>query len=500
MLASVPINSSDVRAALNRRLLLARVRHRGTWSTVSKLPRILLILTEFPPRIGGMQTHALYLSKHLAQRGYPIEVMTYQPCKEHEVGEVRATDRELPFKVHRSLSRLGYFNNFEIIERCAARFKPDLVYCSTVFYGDLARRLNIPVISRSVGNDVLRPWIAYPFKPLSRVVSSAWLEDPLHRTFRQLDYPEPIEALYRERRRQLMIAAARQQTRVLANSEFTANLLREIGVAPERVHVLVGGVDSHKFDQAPDPTGLREAWGIPEDRFLMMTACRLVRKKGVDFLIESLENLVERVPDLHLLVVGSGRHKSRFERMAKSSKARDHITFTGRIPHEQIHRFYAAADAFVLASRVQVDPLTGLKDAETMGRVLCEANAAGIPVIAARSGGIPSVIRHKVNGLLFRPDDPDALIEAIETLRQDPALRVQLIEQGRKIAREEFDWSVIVRAHEEHFAQVLGLTLPEPVAPAAIFPAATAALAAPAPLLSAASSRPAPASELVSSV
>lgn len=410
-----------------------------------------------------MQTHALYLSKHLAQRGYTIEVVTYQPCKEHEVGEMRAVDRELPFPVYRTLSRLGYFNNLDLLEAHAQRFQPDLVYCSTVFYGELSRRLGLPVISRSVGNDVLRPWIAYPFKPLSRIVSTAWLEDPLHRTFRKLDYPEPVEALYRDRRRQLMIASALRQTRVLANSQFTADLLHEIGLEPHRVHILVGGVESHKFALAPDPTGLREAWGIPSDRYLIMTACRLVRKKGVDFLIESLEQLVERMPDLHLLVVGSGRHKSRFERMARSSKASQHITFTGRIPHEQIHRFYAASDAFVLASRVQVDPLTGLKDAETMGRVLCEANAAGIPVIAARSGGIPSVIRHGTNGLLFRPDDPDSLIDALHQLRDDPRLREQLIEQGRRIARDEFDWSVIVRAHEEHFAQVLHRPLPSHV-------------------------------------
>jgi phosphatidyl-myo-inositol dimannoside synthase len=71
----------------------------------------------------------------------------------------------------------------------------------------------------------------------------------------------------------------------------------------------------------------------------------------------------------------------------------------------------------VLASREQVDPRTGLRDVETMGRVLCEAHAAGVPVVASRSGGIPSIVDHGRNGLLFEENDLDGLIHGIERLR-----------------------------------------------------------------------------------
>ena len=153
--------------------------------------------------------------------------------------------------------------------------------------------------------------------------------------------------------------------------------------------------------------------------------------------------------------MGDGRKAKRLKQSASRSQAADRITFTGVLPHGSVDSAYGAADAFVLASRVQIHQRTGLKDAETMGRVLCEANAAGIPVIAARSGGIPSVINHQENGLLFEPDDRGDFIEQLQKLRSDRKIRDQLIRAGQKRARDEFDWSVIVRRHEAAFERCL---------------------------------------------
>lgn len=403
-----------------------------------------------------MQTHALYLAKHLHARGYPIEVVTLQTARPHVGADVAKIDDALDFPVHRVLSRLGYFHNFEIIERLARAFGPDLIYCSTIFYGDLGRRLGVPVVSRSVGNDVMRPWIAYPYALGSALAGDPRIEEPLHRFFRRFEYPEYLEMMWHRRRRALMVHGARAQTHVLANSSFTRELLLEVGLAPERVSELVGGVEYARFARpAPLDLDLRARYDIPPERFLMLTACRMVKKKGVDFLVDAMPKLVEQHPDVHLVLVGDGRHYRRFRRAARRSPATDHITFTGRISHDEIHPFYLEADAFVLASRVEHEPRTGRRDAETMGRVLCEANAAGLPVLAARSGGIPSVIKDGDNGLLFEPDDVDTLLDALTRLRQTPGLRAELRARGRERARDQFDWSVILDAHERCFARIL---------------------------------------------
>jgi glycosyltransferase involved in cell wall biosynthesis len=252
-----------------------------------------------------------------------------------------------------------------------------------------------------------------------------------------------------------MARSARCYQRIFANSQFTEGLLRGVGVASERLDLLVGGVDNARFEAIVPDRSLRERWAIPEDRVLLVTVCRLVRKKGVDFLIGAMPTLFERFPKLHLLVVGSGRQRNKLRRQAARSSAAERITFAGRVEHDDIESAYAAADAFVLASRVQVDRVTGLRDAETMGRVLCEANAAGLPVIAARSGGIPSVVTHGENGLLFEPDDVESLATQLRRVIDEPEFMSDLTRRGRELASTKFDWSFVVEAHEERFAQCL---------------------------------------------
>lgn len=416
-------------------------------------PRILLVLTEFPPRIGGMQTHAVNLVQHLAASGYKIEVVTYQPGDASEQSAIASIDSKLPCPVHRCLSRVAHIRNLDILATSARRFRPDLIYTSTIFYGGIW--LSVPTIARSVGNDVMRPWIAYPFRFGSCVAGHPILEQPIYRAFNYFDYPESIEIFFRKTRRRIMMESAHSYSRILANSQFTHNLLTEIGVTDNKLDIVVGGVDFQRFAKITPQRSLRAKWSIPADRYLIATVCRLVPKKGIDFLIESMSELIRNFPDIHLLVAGAGRKQRHLLQSAQQSPARQCITFVGAIPHDKIEEVYSAADAFVLASRVHVDPISGLRDAETMGRVLCEANAAGLPVVAANSGGIPSVVQHERNGLLFEPDDIDSLSEQLHRLRAEDNLRRRITQTGRQLAHDEFDWSVVVGRHEKTFAESL---------------------------------------------
>ena len=423
----------------------------------AEFPCLLLILTEFPPRIGGMQTHALYLSERLVAAGFRVSVATYRADDPEEGDSAAAFDAALPFPVHRVLSRLGYWRNLDILERLAADLKPDLVYASTVFYGLLRPRLGVPVLCRSVGNDVLRPWIAYPFRLGSGLLSQPRIERSLYRAFQHMEQPEWVASLFRAARHRLMAASAREMDRVLANSDYTARLLADIGVSSDRIGVVVGGVDSGRFKLPPlDRDSLRRELGLPAGRYVLLTACRLEPKKGVDFLLGAFARLREEMPDAHLVVVGDGKEGRRCRGLAETLGLAASVQFVGRVPHQQVHRYYWAADLFVLASREYVRRRTGLRDAETMGRVLCEANAARLPVLAARSGGIPSVVADGENGRLFEPDDLGDFLAKARELRADSALCARLAARGEKLADERFDWRHIVAIHEQAFSAALG--------------------------------------------
>jgi glycosyltransferase involved in cell wall biosynthesis len=420
------------------------------------LPRVLLVLTEFPPRIGGMQTHGVHLVRHLAQRGYPGAVLTHAPTRADEADRWRQVDAELPLPVHRILSRLSHWATLRRIEAFARHWQPDLIYCSTVYYGALRQRLDVPVLCRSVGNDVMRPWIAWPYRALSRLFGVALLERGLVDLYERLRCPDWVERLARERRQQLTEASARQMSTVIANSEFTAALLRRSGVAPQRVEVLVGGVDAARFDpRAVDRQAARQRLGLPAQAWLLSTACRLVPKKGIDFLLAAFAGLRRCMPDAQLVIIGSGPQASRWQALAAGGGLAGAVHFVGRVEHGAMPGYYWASDAFVLASRVHVSRRSGLADAETMGRVLCEANAAGTPVLASRSGGIPSVIEHGANGRLFEPDDADDFIAQALALRHETAHTQAMVERGLVLAAQRFDWSVIVSRHEQLFRHSL---------------------------------------------
>lgn len=410
--------------------------------------RLLLILTEFPPSIGGMQTHAVYLARFLVERGHTVEVATYR-------GDA-AGDASLPYPVRRCLNRIGHWTNLKALEKLARRFQPDLIYASTVFFGHLRRLTGVPVVCRSAGNDILRPWIVWPYPLLSGALSHPLVERPLYDRFRRWPHPEQFDRLLLKSRIAVMRQSVSYVSRILANSEFTAGLLDELGVEPARVRVLPGGVDAARFSPPLDGRAdRRRRLGLPERAYLVSTACRLVPKKGLDLLLPAFTRLRKRVKEARLVVSGGGGERDKCERLAASLGVAGKVIFTGEIPHERIREYYWCADQFVLASREYVNPRNGVRDVETMGRVLCEANASGVPVAAARSGGIPSVIRDGDNGLLFAENDERACAEAMLRLREDGALAEGLRQRGFLRARAEFDWPILGAAHEAEFAAAM---------------------------------------------
>ena len=402
-----------------------------------------------------MQTHALYLSDHLAKAGHDVQVVTYYLTSSEDKQAAEDIDDNFGFKVVRSLSRISYWYNIDLLKRISSEFDPDLIYCSTVFYGLLRDRINVPIVCRSVGNDVLRPWIAYPFQKGSRLLGASGLDNWAYSVFKGMNYPEWVDLFFDRKRRALVEQSIRWIDVVIANSEFTAGLFDELGIGEERVQVLVGGVDAARFAPTSNKQlALRQELGIDDDAYVITTVCRLVAKKGVDFLLRTFPAVQRILPKAHLLIVGEGKNSKSYRRLAEELEL-ERVTFAGRIDHQQVQRYYWLSNLFVLASRVKINPITNQRDAETMGRVLCEANAAGIPVIAARSGGIPSVITHNENGLLFDSDDEGDFLEQLRRLRGEPALAESLADNGLQIARHKFDWSVVLAAHENYFMDVI---------------------------------------------
>ncbi len=201
--------------------------------------------------------------------------------------------------------------------------------------------------------------------------------------------------------------------------------------------------------------GGRRELGMAEGEFYLLTACRLVEKKGLKTLLEAVALLRSKQVHVRLLIAGDGVQRELLENWIAASGLDALVELLGYVEHKKLRDYLRASDAFVLSSIEVVHPKTGLRDVETMGRVLCESSASVLPVVATASGGIHSVVEDGVNGLLARPGGAVDLASKIEILWRDRELGQMLGRQGKARAEKCFDWTVIFAEHARAIHAIL---------------------------------------------
>jgi glycosyltransferase involved in cell wall biosynthesis len=200
--------------------------------------------------------------------------------------------------------------------------------------------------------------------------------------------------------------------------------------------VIPMGVDTRLFS-AGRPAVLGQA--VRPGEFLMLFVGRLVEKKGCGDLLEALALLPPGLRDRTTLwVVGDGDQRSRLEQTAKVLGVAEQVRFWGTISNRRLPEFYAAADLFVAPS---VEAASG--DTEGQGVVILEAFAARVCVLATRVGGIDSVVRDHITGVLVPPNRPRDLAAAIEQLLGDQEQRQSLAQRAFMEVKERYDWKRI---------------------------------------------------------
>jgi glycosyltransferase involved in cell wall biosynthesis len=170
-------------------------------------------------------------------------------------------------------------------------------------------------------------------------------------------------------------------------------------------------------------------------------------QKAIDVLIRALSTLRMAHSAIKLVIVGSGHLRAELQDLATRLGLCEGVVFCGPQPHPQTLNLMRGCEVFVLPSRF-----------ETFGIVLLEAMACEKAVVSTVVGGIPEVVETGVNGILVRPDDPDALADAIDQLLKDETLRSQLAANGAITARDRFDFARTSGSYEAVFSRLIGKT------------------------------------------
>jgi glycosyltransferase involved in cell wall biosynthesis len=219
--------------------------------------------------------------------------------------------------------------------------------------------------------------------------------------------------------------------------ETIAEQLRTRGVASDKIANVRNAVDATRFTSNPDvrlPGDVRTR--VTEiDGPVLGFVGGLVDYKGVFDLVDAMGRC-ESEPTL--VVAGDGPARTRFER-----ELGDTGVFLGSVAYERMPAVYAAIDALVLPSHT-----------EGLPRVILEAGAAGLPVVATRVGGVPEVVRDGETGLLCPPKEPRKLGEALDDLflNRDTAA---MGEAARQLVVDEFTWESQYDRYERYLRRVI---------------------------------------------
>jgi len=377
----------------------------------SELTRVAIFASSFHPHLGGVEGLVAQLAHRFNERGHPTIVLTNRWPRDLPESEIIDDVRvfRFPFRTPDSgprawLSYLGTtWSVTRRIERLIAAEKVSLLHVQCVGPNGLyalrvARRTGLPLVVTTQGE-------------ITMDASGLYQRSRFANTY-----------LRRLCERAVVVTAVSHKT--------AEDLSAQIGMRPSDLRVISNGADVAEFSSAPARTNPRPYFSA---------AGRLVPQKGFDILLHSYRR--SGLTGLDLLIAGDGPDRQRLEKLVIDLNLVEKVHLLGRMDHKALAELHAGAEFFVLPSIAD----------EGLPLACVEALAAGLPVIATRSGGVEELVEDGIHGLLVDKRDEKGLSEALRRLSSDPELRTRMSINARAQA-EKFDWEIIAGEYLNAFA------------------------------------------------
>lgn len=398
------------------------------------MTRILHVLDHSLPAHSGYTFRTRALMKAQALKGWEVAGVTGvrhpEPGADGETVDGLTFYRTPPIAPARSPIRewreIGAFA--DRIEALAKMWKPDLLHAHSPVLDAMAalrvgKRLGIPVIyeirafweDAAVGNGTGTEHSA-------RYHLTRWLET----------------------------RAVKSADAVAVICEGLRGDLIARGIDADKITVSPNGVDLELFgDPAPRDDALAEALGLAPDDAVIGYIGSFYDYEGIDDLIAAMPALVAAQPAAQLLLVGGGPMEAALKGQAAASPVAAHIHFVGRVPHEQVERYYSLIDILAYPRKKMrlTDLVTPLKPLEAM--------AQGKLVAASDVGGHRELIEDGVTGSLFAPDDPAAIAAVLAALLDDRDMWEARRHTARIFVEADRNWSSNILRYEPVYQQLL---------------------------------------------
>ena len=230
--------------------------------------------------------------------------------------------------------------------------------------------------------------------------------------------------------------------RVIGVSEHTCkNLIKYEKISNDKIAVIQNGILYEKYNIKINIYNKKKELGIKTDGYIIGLCVRLSNQKGISYLLKAMPKLIERYPDILLLIAGDGKRRKILEEESIYLSIENNVKFLGS--RLDIPEILQLLTIYILPSLWEGMPMA-----------LLEAMAAGVPIVTTNVGGIPKMIINEFNGLIVDPKNSENLRNAILKLLDDRNLREKFIRNGKKTFLDKFDAGIMTKKYETLYDRI----------------------------------------------
>ncbi len=385
--------------------------------------KVLMLSWEFPPfNVGGISQHVYELSRAMVEQQIEVHVITNasSPPYEEEMDGIKV-HRVLPYHGNpvNFLSWVHQFN-FAMMERGAS------------------------LLNREPGFKIIHAhdWLtAYAARGLKHIFHL-----PLISTVHATEYGRN-GGLFTEEQKfigEVEWWLTFEAWKIICCSGFMEEEVKGLFNLPDdKIRVIPNGIRPAAFQVDETDYELKERF-IPEGEKPVFFVGRLVREKGVQYLLQALPLIREHIPEARLIVAGTGPHEEELRRLCTSMGLEDYVHFVGYIDNHTRNQLYHLSSVAAFPSLY-----------EPFGLVALEAMAAETPAVVGDVGGFREVVRHGVNGLRALPGNAEHLAEQIIHLLSTPGLSEKLRENASRDIRDKYSWKGVAQSTVSLYREIL---------------------------------------------
>ncbi len=370
--------------------------------------KICIVSTIFPPDIGGPSKHIYELSKRLASQGHEVHIATYTGQESrHELLDGFIVHRISIKNVPKSLLPVRVYKMRNMIINIIKKYNIDVIYALNIDLAGLpatqaAKKMKKPVVLRYGGDYIWE--VMFKFNKTSRTLHSFY-ENEDSRLFKTL--------------KSFQARMLRKFNHIIVPSEYYKNILTtNFNINQENITVIKNPVNLN----------IKDGSKKKNDTFTIVTASRILRLKGLDYLLEGVKIITRTNKNIRLLIIGDGPYKQQLIERAKELNIQESVTFLPGMKHEEVLKHIADADAYILSSVSEVAP-----------NVVLEAMSLKTPVITTPVSDFTYVMDKEI-ALVVPPRDSYQLSNAITSLMNDKELSKKLARNGYDFVKKQPSW------------------------------------------------------------